>query len=190
MVYVAYLAPAFAMTSLNETLTTLWNYLAIGLLYLIFQHLICLLFAHIFKWTFLAALLSGLVIGEISLAGGVTLHLLNLPSWYQEFCPLRWTLSLLLPQVHREDLMKKLIKCKGKEIQKQDLPIIVQETCETPTIPPGTLALQEVALDKISEGSEIWLGISMALVVILIVIVFLLIRYVTPKRPRSAPNKP
>ena len=168
--------------------TSIWNYLAIGLLYLIFQHLICLLFAHICKWAPLAALLSGLVIGQINLAGGVTLHLENFPSWYQQFSPLRWTLSILLPQVHGEEIMKKLIKCKGKHVQQHD--IIVQETCETPAIPPGTLALQEVALNEISEGSEMWLGICVAVLNILIVIAFLWIRYVTPKRPRSAPNKP
>ncbi|XP_015601494.1 ATP-binding cassette sub-family G member 5 [Cephus cinctus] len=189
VVYLTYLAPAFAMSGLHlapdENLTSLWNYLAVGLLYLMLQHLICVFFAHISKWPSLASLLAGIVIGEISLAGGVTLHLENLPFWYQKFSPMQWTLSLLLPQVHGQESMNKLTNCKAKQVQRQD--IIVQAACEPSD---GSLALREVAFDKLDVRSEFWLGICVATVVLLIIIGFLFVKYATPKRPRSAPNKP
>lgn len=169
----------------DENLTSLWNYLSVGLLYLILQHLICIFFAHICKWTYLAGLLSGLVIGEITLAAGVTLHLDNLPSWYSKTSPMRWTLSLLLPQIHGPDSLNRLSNCKGKQIQRQD--IIVQATCEPPD---GALALKEIALDKFHFKSELWLEIGIAVVACLIIVGFLCIKYTSPKKPRSAPNKP
>ncbi|XP_015521681.1 ATP-binding cassette sub-family G member 8 [Neodiprion lecontei] len=181
VIFLIYLAPAFAMSGLHltpeENLSTLWNYLAIGLLYLMFQHLICVLFAHICKWPGLAAFCSGLVIGELTLAGGVTLHLENFPWWYRQWSPMEWVLSILLPEVHGP--------CKAKQVLRQD--IIFQATCETPD---GLVTLQEVGLDKIKPHSILWLGTATAVLVILIVIGFLFFKYATPKRPRSAPNKP
>lgn len=181
VIFIIYLAPAFAMSGLHlapdEDLTTLWNYLSHGLLYLMFQHLICVLFAHVCKWPGLAAVFSGIVIGEVTLAGGVSLHLGNFPWWYRQWSPLQWMLALLLPEVHGP--------CKAKQIQRQD--IILKETCDSLD---GAAALQEVGLDKVKTQSVLWLGISTAVMVILIVIGFLIFKYTTPKRPRSAPNKP
>ncbi|XP_029044314.1 ATP-binding cassette sub-family G member 5 [Osmia bicornis bicornis] len=189
IVYLIYLAPGYAMSGLHlvpdENLTSLWNYLGIGLLYLILQHLICILFAHTCKWIYLASLFAGIVIGEMTLAGGVTLHLENLPGWYQKISPMQWSLSLLLPLLHQTDTMNKLTNCKPKQIQRQD--IIVQAACEPPD---GALALYEIALNRLNVQGELWLGIGIAIVSVLIVLVFLCIRYTTPKRLRSAPNKP
>ncbi|XP_012257912.2 ATP-binding cassette sub-family G member 8 [Athalia rosae] len=180
-IYLIYLAPAFAMSGLHlapdENLTALWHYLANGLLYLMFQHLICVFFAHICKWPGLAAFFSGLIICEITLAGGVSLHLENFPWWYRQWSPMQWVLSLLLPQVHGP--------CKAKQILRQD--IIVQATCETPD---GAAALQEIGLDKIKTQAVLWLSVSTAVLIVLIIIGFLIFKYATPKRPRSAPNKP
>ncbi|XP_066598452.1 ATP-binding cassette sub-family G member 5 [Prorops nasuta] len=189
VVYLIYLAPAYAMSGLHlvpdDNLMSLWNYLAIGLLYLVLQHFVCIFFAHICKWTYLAALFSGILIGEITLAGGVTLHLENLPSWYQKISPMRWTLSLLLPKVHGPESMSKLTNCKAKHVQRQD--IIVQGACEPPD---GALAMQEIALYNFNIKGELWLGIGIAIVAVLIILGFLCIKYAIPKRPRSAPNKP
>lgn len=189
IIYLIYLAPGYAMSGLHlipdENLTSLWNYLGVGLLYLMLQHLICILFAHICKWTYLASLFSGIVIGEMTLAGGVTLHIENLPNWYQKISPMQWTLSLLLPPLHQAEVMNKLTNCKPKQIQRQD--IIVQAACEPPD---GILALYEIALHKFNVRGELWLGIGITIVSILIILVFLCIRYTTPKRLRSAPNKP
>ncbi|XP_043796668.1 ATP-binding cassette sub-family G member 5 [Apis laboriosa] len=189
IIYLIYLAPGYAMSGLHlipdENLTSLWNYLGVGLLYLMLQHLICILFAHICKWTYLASLFSGIVIGEMTLAGGVTLHLENLPNWYQKISPMQWTLSLLLPPLHQTEVMNKLTNCKPKQIQRQD--IIVQAACEPPD---GILALYEIALHKFNVRGELWLGIGIIIVSILIILVFLCIKYTTPKRLRSAPNKP
>ena len=149
------------------------------------QHLICTLFAHTCKWIYLASLFAGIVVGEMTLAGGVSLHLENLPSWYQKISPMQWALSLLLRPLHQPDAMSKLTNCKPKQIQRQD--IIVQATCEPPD---GALALYEIALDKLNARGELWLGIGIAIVAALIVLVFLCIRYTTPKRLRSVPNKP
>ncbi|XP_050451262.1 ATP-binding cassette sub-family G member 8 isoform X1 [Cataglyphis hispanica] len=189
VIYLIYLAPAFAMSGLHlvpdENLTSLWNYLAVGLLYLMLQHLICTFFAHVCKSTYLAALFAGVVMGEMSLAGGVTLHLDNLPSWYQQISMLQWSLSLLLPRLHRSESMSKLANCRPKQIQRQD--IIIQAACEPPD---GALALREVALDKLNVRGELWLGTGVAIMAFLIVLGFLCVKYATPKRPRSAPNKP
>ncbi|KAG7212513.1 hypothetical protein KM043_012823 [Ampulex compressa] len=189
VVYLIYLAPAFAMSGLHlvpdENLTSLWNYLAFGLLYLMLQHLIATFFAHICKWTYLAALLAGIVIGEITLAGGVSLHLANFPSWYPQLSPMQWSLSTLLPVLHKAESISKLTNCKPKQVQRQD--IIVQATCEPPD---GALALHEIGLDKQIIQGEFYLGFLIATVAVLVILGFLAIKYVTPKRPRSAPNKP
>ncbi|KAK2578224.1 hypothetical protein KPH14_009769 [Odynerus spinipes] len=189
LVYLVYLAPAFAMSGLHlvpdENLTSLWNYLAIGLLYLMLQHLVCIFFAHICKWMYLAALCSAIIIGELSLAAGVTLHLENLPLWYRQISPMRWALSLLLPPLHGPESMSKLTNCKPKQVQRQD--IIFQTTCEPAD---GNLALLEIALDKFSLQIELWMGIGITTLIGLIVLAFLSIKYDTRKRPRSAPNKP
>lgn len=169
----------------DENLTSLWNYLAVGLLYLMLQHLICTFFAHVCKSTYLAALFAGVVVGEMSLAGGITLHLDNLPSWYQRISMMQWSLSLLLPHLHRSESMSKLANCRPKQIQRQD--IIIQAACEPPD---GALALREVALDKLNLRGELWLGTGVAITAVLIVLGFLCVKYATPKRPRSAPNKP
>jgi len=189
MIYLIYLAPAFAMSGLHlvpdENMTSLWNYLAIGLLYLMLQHLICTFFAHVCKWIYLAALFAGVVLGEMTLAGGATLHLENLPSWYQQISPMQWSLSLLLPRLHRTESVGKLANCKPKQIQRQD--IIIQAACEPPD---GALALREIALDKLNVRGEFLLGIGVAIIAVLIIFGFLCVKYATPKRPRSAPNKP
>lgn len=189
IVYLIYLAPAFAMSGLHlvpdENLTSLWNYLAVGLLYLMLQHLICIFFAHVCKSTYLAALFAGLVVGEITLAGGVTLHLDNLPSWYQRISTMQWSLSLLLPRLYKSESMSKLANCRPKQIQRQD--IIIQAACEPPD---GALALREVGLDKLNIRGELWLGTGVAVTAVLIVLGFLCVKYATPKRPRTAPNKP
>lgn len=169
----------------DENLTSLWNYLAIGLLYLMLQHLICILFAHICRWTYLAALCSAIIIGELSLAAGVTLHLENLPSWYRQISPMRWALSLLLPPLHGPESMSKLTNCKPKQVLRQD--IIFQNTCEPSD---GSLALLEIAFDKFDLQIELWMGVGVAILIVLIMLVFLSIKYNTLKRPRSAPNKP
>jgi len=166
----------------DENLMSMWNYLAIGLLYLIMQHLICTFFAHVCKWTYLAALIAGIVLGEMTLAGGVTLHLDNLPSWYQQISPMQWSMSLLLPRLHKSESVGKLANC--KQIR-QD--IIIQAACEPPD---GALALREIALDKLNVRGEFWLGIGVIIVTVLIIFGFLCVKYATPKRPRSAPNKP
>ncbi|XP_014481575.1 PREDICTED: ATP-binding cassette sub-family G member 8 isoform X2 [Dinoponera quadriceps] len=188
-VYLIYLAPAFAMSGLHlvpdENLTSLWNYLAIGLLYLMLQHLVCVFFAHICKWTYLSALLAGIVVGETTLSGGVVLHMDNLSSWYQKISPIQWSLSMLLPRLYRTESMSKLTNCKPKQIQRQD--IIIQAACEPPD---GALALHEVALDRLNVRGELWLGIGVAAMALLIILAFLCFKYATPKRPRSAPNKP
>jgi len=187
--YLIYLAPAFAMSGLHlvpdENLTSLWNYLAVGLLYLMLQHLICTFFAHVCKWTYLAALLAGIVVGEMTLAGGVVLHLDNLPAWYQQINPMHWSMSLLLPRLHRSESMGKLTNCKPKQIQRQD--IIIQAACEPPD---GALALREISLEKLNIRGELWLGIGVAVAAALVFLSFLCVKYATPKRPRSAPNKP
>lgn len=184
-----YLAPAFAMSGLHlvvdENLTSLWNYLAYGLLYMMTQHLVCVFFAYICKWSTLAAFFAGIVIGEMTLGSGVMLHLENLPAWYRQLSPLEWTLSALLPQVHGNEMLNKLTNCKGKQVLRQD--IIVQAPCEPPD---GVLALREIALDDSVALPEMRLGICVAVVGLLIILGFLFIRYATPKRPRSAPNKP
>lgn len=189
IVYLWYLAPAFAMSGLHlvvdENLTSMWSYLAYGLMYLMFQHLICVFFAHICKWSSLAAFFAGIVIGEMTLGGGVMLHLENLPTWYRQLSPLEWTLATLLPQVHAADVLNKLTTCKGQQVLRQD--IIVQAPCEPPD---GYLALRELALDGMSHWPEMRLGICIAVVGLLIIVGFLCVRYAVPKRPRSAPNKP
>ncbi|XP_012286012.1 ATP-binding cassette sub-family G member 5 [Orussus abietinus] len=189
VVYLTYLAPAFAMSGLHlapdENLTSLWNYLALGLLYLMVQHSVCVLFAYICKWPSLAALLTGIVCGEMILGGGVTLHLENLPQWYRKLSPMQWTLSQLLPQVHGQEAVTKLTNCKAKQVQRQD--IIMQASCEPPD---GALALREIALDQFDARSNLWLGICLAVVIVLVILGFLLVRYNRPKRPRSVPNKP
>lgn len=189
IVYLTYLAPAFAMSGLHlspdEELSSLWNYLLIGLLYLLLQHSICVFFAHICCRESSAALLSGLVIGQITLAGGITLHLDNFPMWYKNLSPLRWTLSLLLPQVHGHEIINKLTNCKAKHIQRQD--IIVQGTCEPPD---GELALHEIAFDQVDSKAYLSLVSSLLVVLLLTIISFMVIRYSTPRRPKSAPNKP
>ena len=171
--------------AIDENLTSLWTYLAYGLLYLMLQHSICVLFAHLSKWSTLAAILSGLVVGQMTLGGGVTVHLENLPTWYRKLSPLQWTLSTLLPQVHESVQLNRLTNCKGKQVLRQD--IIVQAPCEPPD---GILALRELALDKISPLPELKLGICLAVVALLILVGFLFVRYATLKRLRSAPNKP
>ncbi|CAD6219290.1 GSCOCT00004897001.2-RA-CDS [Cotesia congregata] len=189
LVYVTYLIPAFAMAGLHETLndnfTSLWNYLAYGLLYIMLQHLICTFFAHICKWSGVAALISGVIIGEITLGGGVTLHLENLPLWYQKLSPMEWVLSVLLPEIHSSEILNKLANCKAKQVQRQD--IIVQAPCEPPD---GAAALREIALNTVNNLTSIELGIGVGIIGLLIIIGFMLIRYTTIKRPRSAPNKP
>lgn len=180
VIFLIYLAPAFAMSGLHltpdENFTTLWNYLAIGLLYLMFQHLICALFAHVCKWPGLAAFFSGLIIGEVALAGGVSLHLENFPWWYRQWSPLQWVLSILLPQIHGP--------CQTKEEEKGP---IIHATCNTPD---GNAVLFELGFDKIKTHSNFSLGILIAILVILTAIGFLIFKHATPKRPRSAPNKP
>ncbi|KAF7995007.1 hypothetical protein HCN44_004479 [Aphidius gifuensis] len=185
LVYAIYLVPAYVMSGLHmaidEDLTSLWNYLATGLLYLMFQHLICIFFAYICKWNGLAALLSGIIIITMNLTGGVTLHLDNLPSWYRTISPMEWTLSSLLPQVHNNTNKS---NCR-QQVQRQD--IIVQAPCETTN---GDSALREISLDKIIVDANFQLSIGIGIVCLIIVIGFLIIRYSTQKRPRSAPNKP
>lgn len=168
----------------EENLTSLWKYLGTGLLYLIFQHQFCVLVSHICKWTFLAAVLSGLVVGEITLAAGLTLHLENLPIWYRNLSPLRWTLSYLLPQVHGSGSTSKLTNCKAKQIQKQE---IIVAGCDPND---GALALREIALGEYDFRPIIWLGISVAVLFLCTIVAFLIVRYRGPKKPRSAPNKP
>ncbi|XP_034943518.1 ATP-binding cassette sub-family G member 8 isoform X2 [Chelonus insularis] len=189
LVYAAYLIPVFAMAGLHEALddnfTSLWNYIAYGLLYVMLQHLICVFFAHVCKWSGVAALLAGIVIGEMTLAGGITLHLKNLPVWYQKLSPMQWTLSTLLPDIYNSETLNKAANCKAKQVQRQD--IIVQAPCEPPD---GISALKEVALDTLNEDTSIQLAIGIGIALGLILIAFLLIRYTAQKRPRSAPNKP
>ncbi|XP_063989330.1 ATP-binding cassette sub-family G member 5 [Diachasmimorpha longicaudata] len=189
LIYAIYLGPAFAMSGLHlavdENLTSLWSYLSYGLLYLMLQHFICTFFAHICKWSGLAAFLSGLVIGEITLGGGVTLHLENLPLWYQNLSPMEWTLALLLRQIHGSVALNKLVNCKAKQVQRED--IIVQAPCEPLD---GESILREIALNSIIDFTEIRLGTGIGIMSVLIIIAFLLIRYNAPKKPRSAPNKP
>lgn len=171
--------------TLNDSFTSLWNYLAYGLLYIMLQHLICIFFAHICKWSGVAALISGVIIGEITLGGGVTLHLENLPLWYQKLSPMEWVLSVLLPEIHSSEILNKLANCKAKQVQRQD--IIVQAPCEPPD---GAAALREIALNTVNNLTSIELGIGVGIIGLLIIIGFMLIRYTTIKRPRSAPNKP
>lgn len=168
----------------EENLTSLWKYLGIGLLYLIVQHLIYVFITHLSKWAFLSALFSGLIIGEMTLASGLTLHLGNLPVWYRNLSPLRWTLSYLLPQVHGAEASHKLTNCKAKQIQKQEIIIAGCDPQE------GVLALREIALQEYDSRAIIWLGICVGALSILTILAFLLVKYRNPKRPRSAPNKP
>lgn len=170
--------------ALDDNLTSLWNYLAYGLMYIMLQHLICMFFACICKWSGLAALLAGVVIGEMTLGGGVTLHLDNLPQWYQTLSPLQWTLTVLLPQIYNSDTLNKT-NCKAKQIQRQD--IIVQAPCEQPD---GAAALREISLHNVNDMTDIQMGIGIGIIIVLIIMGFLCIRYTTRKRARSAPNKP
>ena len=103
-------------------------------------------------------------------------------NWRDDFS---WRSDLALPPLHQAEVMNKLTNCKPKQIQRQD--IIVQAACEPPD---GILALYEIALHKFNVRGELWLGIGITIVSILIILVFLCIRYTTPKRLRSAPNKP
>lgn len=171
--------------AVDENLTSLWSYLAYGLLYLMLQHFICAFFGHICKWSGLAALLSGLVIGQMTLGGGVTLHLENLPTWYQNLSPMEWTLSFLLRQIHGSAALNKLTNCKAKQVQRQD--IIVQAPCEPLD---GESVLREIALNTTVDFTEVRLGIGIGIMYVFIIIAFLLIRYNAQKKPRSAPNKP
>lgn len=116
----------------------------------------------------------------MTLSGGVTLHLDNLPSWYRKLSPMEWTLSSLLPQVHNNT---NKTNCR-QQVQRQD--IIVQAPCET----TNDSALREIGLDKAIVDSNFQLAIGIGIVCLLIIIGFFIIRYNTQKRPRSAPNKP
>ncbi|KAK0082540.1 hypothetical protein PV325_010200 [Microctonus aethiopoides] len=189
LVYATYLVPAFVMSglhmALDDNLTSLWNYLAYGLMYIILQHLICIFFAHICKWSGLAVLLSGIVIGEMTLGGGAMLHLQNLPNWYQDLSPMQWTLSVLLPQIYSTETLNKLTNCKAKQVQRQD--IIVQAPCESPD---GVSALQEISFNTIEKSTDIQLLSGIGILALLIITGFLIIRYTTQRRPRTAPNKP
>lgn len=164
----------------EESLTIVWHYFITGIIYLLFLHLICLLLSHICKWTFLIIFISGLIIGQLSVIGGVTIHLKNLPFWYLQYNPLRWILSNLLSQVYEEKHIKRLMKCEGKHIQQHD--IIVQESCDATTTIPGTLALKEISLNEVNNDILMWIGISLVAIAIAIIITFLFIKHVTPKK--------
>ncbi|XP_058792747.1 ATP-binding cassette sub-family G member 8 isoform X2 [Phymastichus coffea] len=205
LVYASYLAPAYAMSGLHlaagapspepslsageDGLQSLWRYLSVGLAYLLLQHLVCLLFARLCasSWSCLALLLSGVAIGESTLAAGVTLHLNNLYPWCAWASPLRWALVLLLPPLHSPEAMARLKNCKAKQIQRQD--IITQSTCETPD---GGLAMREIALDGDADAAQdSWLLGSLGVVLAAVLLVFLLVRHSPAKRSlRSMPNKP
>ena len=203
VVYVSYLAPAYAMTglhlasaSLTDTLTpsddnldSLWRYLSVGLVYLLLQHFVCELFARLCasSWSFLALMLSGVFVGETTIAAGFTLHLDNLYPWYGWSSPLRWAFGLLLPPLHNSEAMARLKNCKAKQIQRQD--IITQSTCETPD---GDLALREIALDGIvGIVQDSWLLGCLGVTLVAVVLAFLLVRHSPPKSSlRSMPNKP
>ncbi|XP_011499195.1 PREDICTED: ATP-binding cassette sub-family G member 8 isoform X2 [Ceratosolen solmsi marchali] len=204
LIYVSYLAPAFAMTGLHlasshaadsglistdENLESLWRYLNVGLVYLLFQHFLCILFTRLCgsSWTFLALLISGIAIGETTLGAGLTLHLDNLYPWYGLVSPLRWVFSTLLPPLHSPELMARLKNCKAKQIQRQD--IITQSACE---MPDGALALREIALNNvvvhIQDG---WLLVCLGILLVAIVTVFLTIKHSPNKSSlKSMPNKP
>ncbi|XP_043472873.1 ATP-binding cassette sub-family G member 8 isoform X1 [Leptopilina heterotoma] len=192
VVYAAYLAPGYAMSGLHlpakeESLNIVWHYFLTAIIYLLLLHLICLLLSHICKWTILAVLTSGFIIGQLSVTGGVTLHIKNLPFWYLEYNPLRWVLSSLLSQVYEEEYLKKLIKCEGKQIQQHD--IIVQENCDTPTMSIGVVALKEISLNQVRSDILMWLGISIAVTTAVIMITFSLFKFATLRKTRNTLNK-
>ncbi|XP_051172295.1 ATP-binding cassette sub-family G member 5 isoform X2 [Leptopilina boulardi] len=192
VIYSVYLAPGYIMSGLHlpskeESLNIVWHYFITAIIYLLFLHLICLLLSYICKWTIMAVLMSGLIIGELTIIGGVTLHIKNLPFLYLQYNPFRWILSNLLSQVYDEEYLKKLIKCEGKQIQQHD--IIVQESCDTPTISFGNLALKEISLNQIRNDILMWLGILIIIIVILIILTFFCIKYVIRKKQRNILNK-
>jgi hypothetical protein len=173
----------------DENLDNFWRFLNVGLVYLLFQHFLCVLFARVCdsSWSFLALLLSGIAIGETTLGAGLTLHLDNLYPWYGWTSPLRWVFAILLPPLHSPELMGRLKNCKAKQIQRQD--IITQSTCE---MPDGELALREIALNNIvGHVQDGWLLASLGILLVAIVTAFLTIKHSPSKSSlRSMPNKP
>ncbi|CAB0033093.1 unnamed protein product [Trichogramma brassicae] len=194
LVYLAYLAPAYALTGLHlgpsspegasllsheEKLDNFWRFLSVGLVFLLLQHYLCSLLCHLFatSWSFLALLGSGLLLGQSTLASGLTLHLGNLYGWLGWLSPLRWVMAMLLPPLHSPETMQRLKNCKAKQIQRQD--IITQSACE---IPDGELALRELGYyDQLDAASgtttmmtldEAWLLLALGVVLLAIVCVF------------------
>ena len=179
----------FSMMQPDEDLQNLWRFLRIGLPYLLLQHFVCVLFVYLYatNWTFLALLLSGFAISYSSLAAGVTLHVDNLYEWYVSASPLRWALSLLLPTLHKSEMMMKLKNC--KHVQRQEI-IITQSACE---IPDGKLAMKEIGIDISADYSqnEWMLDGCLGVVLLCVIVVFLLIRHSSAKNTvKSVPNKP
>ncbi|XP_001606113.1 ATP-binding cassette sub-family G member 8 [Nasonia vitripennis] len=203
LVYLSYLAPAFAMTGLHlgaspttetlmptdENLESLWRYLNVGLAYLLFQHFVCVLFARLCSnsWFFLALLLSGVVIGETTIGAGFTLHLDNLYPWYPWTSPLRWAFSLLLPPLHSPEVLGRLKNCK-KQVHRLD--IITQSACESPD---GDLALREIGLSGGADAMfrDSWIWSCVGVLIATVILAFLLIRHSPAKSSlKSMPNKP
>ena len=178
-----------SLSPAEENLDSLWRYLSVGLAYLLLQHFVCVLFARLCasSWAFLALLLSGLLLGQSTLAAGLTLHLDNLYPWYGWSSPLRWAFGLLLPPLHSPELMARLKNCRAKQIQRQD--IITQSTCETPD---GQLALRELGLERLAGAvQESWLLGCLGLALLAGALVFVLVRHSPAKSSlRSMPNKP
>lgn len=179
----------------DDNLESLWRYLRIGLVYLLFQHYVCTFFAYVFatSWTFLTVLLSGLVIGATTLSTGFTLHLDNLYSWYSWASPLRWAFALLLPPIHSDSVLSKLRNCKPRQVQTSHNGLIVQQdTSPKCEILDGELSLREIALDDIvGLVQNEWLLESLGCVLALVVITFLSVRHSTMKNTlTSVPNKP
>lgn len=172
----------------DDNFDNLWYFLAFGLLYLMLQHYVCVLFSRICKYPFLAIMLSGLTISEMTLASGFTLHVDNLPEWYRFASPLRWVFSLLLPRLHTPEALLKSKNCKSKQILRDD--IIVQGNCETPN---GDLAMRELSILKMDDGSiyMTWLFIAAGVLMSTVFLAYLIIRYTKTKRSlKSVPNKP
>ncbi|XP_018335601.1 ATP-binding cassette sub-family G member 8 [Agrilus planipennis] len=139
-VWLIYIVPSYSMSGLYMQGTNNYNgfymYLGYMLLYLSCVQILLTAFYYLIPFSNAATLVSSFVITSLFLSCGYTIHVRDIPfyfQWIQYISPSTW----LMPYIIRKELTPEAISssmstqlCRNKQVQRQD--IIVQLPCPPP----------------------------------------------------------
>nr|QAV55728.1 ATP-binding cassette transporter sub-family G member 5 [Sogatella furcifera] len=192
-VWLAYIIPAYAMTSLYNQGSQAPNgfhiYISTMLVHMMCLYYILRLVTQIFHSRRTSAIISGLVLFIFSLVSGYPIYLPDVPNWQSNYfglvSPVRWSMPGLLAREYSGVTLAAIASqmiCNNRQVQQQD--IIVQLPCP---IPNGTAALSFYGLSPKSSVPfnwthivPYWPPVIIALVMAVLHIAIFLFRSPTP----------